>query len=760
MFDKYLKDDVLFVVPYEVRTQLLKHLAKQKEIYRITFLSLEEFKEHYFYAIKKEEALAFLYEKTHLKISILKEKLALLYQIDPKKKYRSKKLNELVSLYYLLDEQGFIVKDLAFQKYLKSFQICVMGYPYLDAYEENMFDSCHAEKIPFSSPYTLPPVYSFQTVEEELAAVAGRIRELHEQGIPYNKIRLTGISSDYTYLLERIFSLFKIPYVGSERHSLFATEIAKDYLNSMDSSTIKDTTFRKKIVSIENRLLHISKESEAYPVLLKEKLKTTYLDEVKYQDAVSIIDFYHLIPEEDTYTFVLGFNQNALPKVFKDEEYLSDEEKKELASDTSITKNKKYKQMTVSLLKSLANLWISYKESSLSNHFFPSSSILEESLVVENYSKQSYVYSQTYSSICLGEMLDTFLIYGEKHPDLEKLLVSFQDFPYRSYQHAYKKIPLYLDPEKPFYLSYSSLNDYALCKFKYYSKYILKLEKSEQTFPTVLGNIYHDVLSHMYDASFDFESSWEKALSKYTLTKKEQILLRRLKKELAFIIPVIEEQDSKSAFSKRLFEQKIELPLGDNVVLKGFVDKISFCELYGKIHYVIYDYKTGSVTLDLTHIDDGLFLQLPVYQVLVEKGKLLPNPHFTGFFYQQLLRPSKDQQEKINHLKLRGYVVDDEEALSIFDETYEQSEVVQGLKMTASGFSKSSKVLSCEDASSMVDRTYQKILEMKTGILKGDFEINPKRLKKENISCKYCSFRDVCFHDEKDIVEIHMKEEV
>ncbi len=763
MFTRYFEDDVLFVVPYAVRLSLLRCLAKEPKLYQISFLSKEEFMERYFFKISYEEAIAYLHEQTKERISILREKLELLPKIDPTKSYSNEKLQDLVSLYKLLDEKGWIQKEEDFASMIQKKKVYLFGYAYLDQYEEAVFAACHAEKISMKTLHSLEeiPLYHFQTMEEEVAYVAGEIAKLHAKKIPYSKIRLAGITDEYTYLVSRIFSLYQIPIVGLLKPSLAATKEVEDYLTHLDSHLLTEDAIRKKVVQIENKLQKIPKQTKVYHLLLEDLLKNETLDVSSYVDAVSVCDFYALTEEEEMYTFVLGFNQNVLPKVFLDEEYLKDVEKKELGLDTSFEKTEKYKKATATVLKSLSHVTISYKESS-SSTLYSKSYFLEEANIKERCQEEiPYAYSLSYSKIRLGEMLDAFSLYGKKHNDLNVLLQSIpNEGKYLSYSHMYTKIPSY-PKEGPLYLSYSSLNDYALCKFKYYAKYILKLEEeSEDTFASLLGKIYHEVLSQMYDVSFDFEECFEKATEKYSFSKKERVLLRKLKEELFLILEEIRKQDEKSCYDRRLFEQKIELSLGDNVILKGFVDKIAFLEKQGKMHYVIYDYKTGSVTLNLNYVEDGLYLQLPIYQLLVEEGNLFSNPTFTGFFYQQLLLPSKDKKTKKQNLKLKGYLLDSEEEIALFDETYSNSEVVQGLKMTQNGFSKYSKLLSRDDIATIKEKTLKQVLLLKQGILENDFTINPKRLKKENISCKYCPFQDVCFHDEKDVVFIPEKKEV
>ena len=39
-------------------------------------------------------------------------------------------------------------------------------------------------------------------------------------------------------------------------------------------------------------------------------------------------------------------------------------------------------------------------------------------------------------------------------------------------------------------------------------------------------------------------------------------------------------------------------------------------------------------------------------------------------------------------------------------------------------------------------------------ILEANFDINPKRIGNENIGCKYCEYKDICFVKEKNILNL------
>ena len=45
-------------------------------------------------------------------------------------------------------------------------------------------------------------------------------------------------------------------------------------------------------------------------------------------------------------------------------------------------------------------------------------------------------------------------------------------------------------------------------------------------------------------------------------------------------------------------------------------------------------------------------------------------------------------------------------------------------------------------------------------ILNSDFEINPKVYDKQNISCSFCPFNDICYTKEKDLTYLEKVEDL
>ena len=107
---------------------------------------------------------------------------------------------------------------------------------------------------------------------------------------------------------------------------------------------------------------------------------------------------------------------------------------------------------------------------------------------------------------------------------------------------------------------------------------------------------------------------------------------------------------------------------------------------------------------------------------------------------------------KEENLKLLGYTIDEPELASKFDFSYTDSEVVKSLKFGQNGFYAYSKVLSEEKINKLIEIVKDNIDNAFDNILDAKFNINPKRVGKDNIGCSFCKYSDICFMKEEDVV--------
>ena len=750
-------DNSIYIIPNSLKMKLLDILANSNKIYNITFISLEELEKHYFFDIK-EDALLYLLDKTNENIDVLKLMLKSLYKIDINKDYKETKLNNLKSLYLDLKDNNYLIFDKGYKEYLLTKNIFILGYSMLEPYQKEMLDSINTNYLDITSNLSIDTVYKYHSMKDEIISTALKIRELNSKGISYNKIYLAGIDNSYNYLLKTIFKMFDIPIYLKSTNKITSLISVKDYLKDKDINHIKDINIKSKIMKIESDL-NYAKNSKYYDILLKDRLENTDLDSIELVESVKILNEAIEVPylvSDDECLFVLGFNQNHLPKIYKDEDYLSDNLKSKCNLNTSTIKNKLSKDSLVKVLGTIKNLTISYKLTSLTGEYAKSSLLNELNLKEVDSLNYSYNYSKEFNNYRVSSILDTYYKYHEEDKDFAFLTTNIDTSKYTSFDHKFKGINR---PITPYSLSYSNLDDLAKCPFKYYLKHILKLDSFDENFNTKIGNIFHSVLKDSYNDNFSFDISLNKALKDNPLDKRETILFKRLETELQKIVNYNKQVEKRSFLTEFYGEKRLEIPLCEHATLKGFIDKILFKPFHDKTYYAVFDYKTGSATLNLDYLEDGLYLQLPLYIYLINKSNLFDNPSFVGFFYQYLLQSYKDNDEQLKNLKLVGYTTDDKIILSYLDEDYETDSFVKGLSVKKDGeLSSRSKILSdseLEDIIHSIDKALEKSLKI---IDNNAFDIAPKIINNKNISCEFCPFKEVCFVSASDYIYLEKKE--
>ena len=310
-------------------------------------------------------------------------------------------------------------------------------------------------------------------------------------------------------------------------------------------------------------------------------------------------------------------------------------------------------------------------------------------------------------------------------------------------------------------LSYSSINTYNKCNFRYYLENILKINKYEESFQQKIGNLFHYLLSICLNDNFDLDIEWDKYIKQYVLTSKEEVLLIKLKKELEFIINFVKKLHSETGLTKHMLEQKISVDKSINnidVRFTGIVDKL----MYKDDLVALIDYKTGNPDININNVIYGIDMQLPIYWYLVVNSNLIKEPKFVGMYLQKILSPEQKieeektiEEQKEDNLKLVGYSSSDMFRIEVFDPTYEKSIYIRSMTLTKEGrYSANTKVLTDEELNGLIDVIDKKIDENRDDILRGNFSINPKQIGDDLVGCEFCKYRDICFRKNEDIVSL------
>lgn len=770
-----LKKDTIIITNNSYKKNILKELSKDNKLYPITFMSLKEFIDNYYFTYD-EKAIYYLMTTYHYKYDVAKVYLDNLIYIEDIN-YPSDKLNYLVKLKQELKENNLLIYNELFKYFIKDKDIIVYNL-YLDKIILDTLKKLNAKVINKELNNNSITVYPFNNIKEEVKFIFTEISKLLEKDIPYNNIKLINLNEEYYNEFKRLSSFYKIP-IKLQINTYFETEIVQkfieliqtnnlnDSLNKLkeiyDLSNLENSNIYNKIINICNKIIFV-KEKEIFINMFIELIKK---EQIKENIGIDIINLEDYI-DDSYYVFVMGFNQNSIPKIFKDESYITDNLLKYINKDSVIEKNKKEKEKVKIILSNIKNLTITYKLNSNKEVCYPSNLINDDLFKIgENNFNSNISYSKEETIIELGKKLDNLKKYGEKDKDLDLYYNTF-DINYDTYDNKYKtiskdKLLKYLNNN--LLLSYTSMNDYYKCSFKYYINHILKVDKFEDSFNIFIGNLYHYILSICFNDNFDFEKEYNEYLNKRVLSPKEKFFCKKLKEELLFIIENIKDQYLLSDLKNALYEENIYIKINDNVTFNGKIDKIMYKEIDGFNYIAVIDYKTGSTDISLKYADYGIGLQLPVYLYLIKNSNKFKNILFTGFYLQKILNkeinitPGKTYLDlKKESLKLVGYSNQDTSILSKLDRSYEDSEMIKSMKITSKGFYHYAKIMSNDEINNLIEKTLNKISLASNKILEADFNINPKIIDGENIGCKYCKYQDICFIKEEDKVYINTKE--
>lgn len=765
---KNLKDNTLLIIPNHLKETIL--LSFCDELKNIKIMTESEFLKKYYFDYDLE-TIYYLMNKYKLKYEVVLIYLKNLYYVE-NKEYSNEKLNKLVEIKKELEEHNLLKYKPLFLNKLKSMNIVFYNFYDLDKFYLNLIDNL--KKITSvevineeNNCYYEHKIYEFKNAEEEVEFVATKICELVLSGVNINNIVLLNSSDIYTNHIKRIFKYFSIPINIKDNNSLLGTKMGTFFLENINSDISK--TFElleinfdlKNSLNLEiyNRLITISNKfsfvSDYMKIkeLLKVELLNTKLSDVILDEAVKVEVLEDYIPNDNEYVFLLGFNQGECPKNLKDEDYINDLLKEKLNLSTTTSKNIIHNKKIISIIKNAKNLWITYKLNGEQGSLTVSS--LNEKLnyeVIHNI-KISYNYSNLNNNLKLARYMDDYLKYGSKNEDLDLLNNTYKNNVYRKYDNKFNGIK---KTSENITLSYSSMDNYYKCSFKYYISSILKLNCYEETFMTYIGSLFHYVLSKKDNLSLEDSITEFMNNNPKEFTNKENFFLEKLKKDLEFILDVIKKQKDYTNFHNALYEKYIEIPKGNDKFI-GIVDKILLND--NKTLGAIVDYKTGNPSLELNYIEYGLGLQLPIYLYLI--NKINPDIEVVGFYLQKILpslitrNPLKDiTSQKRDLLKLQGFSLSEEEKLSEFDKTYIDSELIKSMKVGNNGFYAYSKTLTKNNMENIVKIIDQKIDEALTNIHNNNFDINPKVINNKNIGCEYCKFKDICYMTEKDIVRL------
>ena len=759
-----LENNKIYIVPDNLKKELLLDISKKKMLVNIKFYNLKEFISNLTFKYD-EKSIYYLMEQYNYKYDNAKTILDNLYYVEDKK-YNNEKIDKLVNI--KKEIKNLLIYNPMFKEYIKDKKIYIYGYHFIDKFDLRLLSEFDYEIINKKEEDNKHNVYAFNNIFDEVVFVSNKIRELIDKGISINKIKIVSLPMEYSFILKEVFKMQNIN-IRIDSESIYSSRIVQKFIELFDDDkTIDELVINNKdedsvyiynkIVDVLNKYNFINNKDIKREILINEFKNIKNTKSFGNEVGVEELDYIN----DDEYAFILGFNDGNYPKVFKDEDYFTDKEKDILGLSSSIEKTNNERNNMINLIRSTKNLIITYKNKSTFNEYYPSTLIKDLGYEVVKNRDDNYNYSNNLNKIKLSMDLDKYVKFLEKSDELSILYSNYKDSNYNSFDNRFKGInkdELHDFIKNKITLSYSSINNFYQCKFKYYLNNVLRLDKFESTFEIFIGNLFHHVLEKCFDEGFDFEKTYNEYLIDKEFNSKEEFFLEKLKKDLLFVINILKKQMTYTSFKNYKYESRYEIDKSTSLTVKfiGFIDKLLINEKNDKTYLIIVDYKTGEPELKLNNSYYGLDMQLPIYLYL-SKNSDISNLEVVGFYLQHILSKnikldSKKTIESIkeDNLKLQGYTISDEDIISMIDRTYENSNLIKSMSKTSTGFSKNSKLLTKSQMNNLYNLVDKKIDEARDEIINANFEIDPKRIGKDNISCTFCKFKDICFMNEGNV---------
>ena len=747
MLKDIIKDNQIIIIPSNIKKKIIKLINSFDKLYNVKIYTIEEIKKNLLFEYD-EKTIKYVMNKNGINYDNAVELIKNMYYLFDEI-YENSKINNLNILKKELEENNLIYQNPYFKNSMKNKEIIVYGFDYLNRFNLKLLDMLKINNnlniIPKEKHNYEPIILKFEHLNYEIEYIAN---DIISKNLDFNKVYIYGINNDNIATIKRIFSNYHININLPSNISLYETLVGKNYLDGKISlDEIKNNDIKDLIINIENKYTWLNQDEKQE--MISYEFKNTKIPSQKYQNAVNETKLFNEIFNDDDYIYIIGFNNEYIPMVYKDTDFINDKEKFDFL-ETTDEKNIIQKELWHNILSNIKNLTIT-----LSNQNYNGS--LNISSLVNDYEYKNIdvaynpsIYSNKSNIYNTGILLDKYQKTNILDNNLLTLLNTYPNNNYQKYQNDYCKIKLKDDFN--YTLSYTKLDTFYKCPFKFYCDYILKINTFENTFEAYLGSLSHYILSKIYDDNFDLETVKNEFLrdNPFNLTDENLFFIDKTMQDLDIVIKHLKQFNNITKYN--LIETEKDIIIDNNgIIFDGKIDKI----MHYNDNVVIVDYKTNNIDIDLRLASRGINLQLPIYLYLIKQ--IYPTSHITGIYLNHILKPSFNYKNGItaldqfhDSLKLSGYTLGCEDILKDFDPTYENSDYIAGLKLGANGFS-SKKVISENDFLTLEKLADEKIKEAIKEINAANFNIEPKIIGKKEISCEYCPYKSICFKKDNNI---------
>lgn len=772
------EEDIIIVSNKYIKPILIQKFSNQMR--KITFKSFDEVKDDIYTTIDYQMLFHNMKEDTNLEVLRIKLANSYFIQQDSNEPF----LHEL----YLYHQNNHLILDENHLSYYKSKKVYFVNYygdddlinqmlPFLKHYEQCFTTNSIDKEL---------TIFHFENYDDEILEVVNHIAILLNKKVDPAKIVIHKVNKDYLNKLEEYLMIYKIDYIVEGEGSFFDVDIVKNFFHDLKNyeamrlnKVLKDYLIDKKDNKIFSKIgkvleplimLDLTINSITLDLIKDVFIHTIYQEEVT--NAIKIENVLNHIYDDDTHIFIMNFSHGEIAHIYKDDTYLNDKIRKNLKLLTSFDRTQIEEKKILDCIHSYESIHLSYSTYCSSKIYMPSNLIKElaKKRIVNICDASIHIYHIVNEDMAKMRFFKAYALYRLYQKKTFDYLYGYTYFCAdltKRYQSDFNATLDYLAlPTLFMELSYTKLNDYFSCPFRFYLKYILNIEeKMEDNNSTFVGRMYHFVLEKVVAKRYIDRRTKEEVLENisvyicdfvknqtYEIKDKLKFYLNKFSEELKLIVEIIMDFMDHSSFEVLGLEQKLEKQLDDYMVVVGLIDKILKYQEY----YLVIDYKTNPVHPNWYALDVGLDLQLPLYLYLIKAND--PNAKIAGSYLQSVFRTSLLKYEDkplskvmLEQLKYVGYTLQDRDVILAIDtNALNGSGSLPKQIVSNKGFYKNflKKSFTQTQFDAIILYVEKLIFEANKKIRKGLFPILPLTDEKNESVCRYCRLKDLCYRNE------------
>ncbi|MBS1364045.1 MAG: PD-(D/E)XK nuclease family protein [Bacilli bacterium] len=772
------EEDIIIVSNKYIKPILIQKFSNQMR--KITFKSFDEVKDDIYTTIDYQMLFHNMKEDTNLEVLRIKLANSYFIQQDSNEPF----LHEL----YLYHQNNHLILDENHLSYYKSKKVYFVNYygdddlinqmlPFLKHYERCFTTNSIDKEL---------TIFHFENYDDEILEVVNHIAILLNKKVDPAKIVIHKVNKDYLNKLEEYLMIYKIDYIVEGEGSFFDVDIVKNFFHDLKNyeamrlnKVLKDYLIDKKDNKIFSKIgkvleplimLDLTINSITLDLIKDVFIHTIYQEEVT--NAIKIENVLNHIYDDDTHIFIMNFSHGEIAHIYKDDTYLNDKIRKNLKLLTSFDRTQIEEKKILDCIHSYESIHLSYSTYCSSKIYMPSNLIkkLAKKRIVNICDASIHIYHIVNEDMAKMRFFKAYALYRLYQKKTFDYLYGYTYFCAdltKRYQSDFNATLDYLAlPTLFMELSYTKLNDYFSCPFRFYLKYILNIEeKMEDNNSTFVGRMYHFVLEKVVAKRYIDRRTKEEVLENisvyicdfvknqtYEIKDKLKFYLNKFSEELKLIVEIIMDFMDHSSFEVLGLEQKLEKQLDDYTVVVGLIDKILKYQEY----YLVIDYKTNPVHPNWYALDVGLDLQLPLYLYLIKAND--PNAKIAGSYLQSVFRTSLLKYEDkplskvmLEQLKYVGYTLQDRDVILAIDtNALNGSGSLPKQIVSNKGFYKNflKKSFTQTQFDAIILYVEKLIFEANKKIRKGLFPILPLTDEKNESVCRYCRLKDLCYRNE------------